>query len=167
MNVKIKKLVSEAVIPSYAKDGDAALDLTATSYEYKDGRHVYGTGLAIEIPEGYIGLIFPRSSICKYDLRLSNSVGVIDSGYRGEIKFFFENDNIIGRGKLSETLYRVNFTGVTGTKMSLPANEPLVYKVGDRIGQIIILPYPKISLQEVEQLSDTDRGTDGVGSSGS
>lgn len=158
MNVKVKKLVPEAVIPSYAKSGDAGLDLTATSYEYKDGRHVYGTGLAIEIPEGYVGLIFPRSSICKHDLRLTNSVGVIDSGYRGEIKFFFENDQMEERGTREEYCeYR---------SILIPHPSHKIYKVGDRIGQIIIMPYPKISLQEVEQLSESDRGTGGWGSSG-
>ena len=94
MKIKIKKVSEKAVIPQYAKDGDAGMDLTAISKQIKhslNGDHIieYGTGLAIEIPCGYVGLIFPRSSIYKKDLRLSNAVGVIDSGYRGEIKFKF------------------------------------------------------------------------------
>ena len=80
MKVKIKKLNENAVIPSYSKQGDAGMDLVATSKIFdKYGNVEYGTGLAMEIPEGYVGLIFPRSSICKQDLSLSNAVGVIDS----------------------------------------------------------------------------------------
>jgi dUTP pyrophosphatase len=153
MDVKIKKLSEKAVIPKYAKEGDAGLDLVATSYNFQNGRHVYGTGLAIEIPKGYVGLIFPRSSICKYDLRLTNCVGVIDSGYRGEIKFQFEN---------------------RGMDVSIDASGALcpgennynIYKVNERVGQIIIIPYPQIELIEVNELSNTQRGTGGYGSSG-
>lgn len=80
MEVKIKKLNKNAVIPFYAKPGDAGMDLTATSKTFDDyGNVEYGTGLAIEIPKGHVGLIFPRSSICKQDLALTNAVGVIDS----------------------------------------------------------------------------------------
>jgi len=146
LNIKIKKLHPDAVIPSYAKLGDAGLDLTAISMEYNrlhSGSKfiTYGTGLAIEIPEGYVGLIFPRSSISKTYLDLSNSVGVIDSGYRGEILFKFRID--------------------AGAR---PNKE--CYKVGDRIGQLIIIPYPKIEFEEVTELSQTDRNTNGFGSSG-
>ena len=82
MKIKIKKLHENAIIPKYAKPGDAGLDLVATTYKCDESTgfsHEYGTGLAIEIPTGYVGLIFPRSSIYKYDLLLSNHVGVIDS----------------------------------------------------------------------------------------
>src|SRR5690606_9748638 len=91
MKVKIKKLHKDAVIPSYAKAGDAGLDLTAVSEEWNEDNSIvtYGTGLSIEIPEGYVGLLFPRSSIYKTKLNLSKSVGVIDSGYRGEIMLKF------------------------------------------------------------------------------
>lgn len=142
MDVKIKKLCDEAVIPSYAHDTDAGLDLTATSYEYDRTHdcHIYGTGLAIEIPEGYVGLLFPRSSNRKTDAYLTNHVGVIDSGYRGEIMLSFKK-----RDELD---------------MSRP------YMIGDRIGQLIIMPYPKINFIEVEELSDSDRGTGGHGSTG-
>lgn len=147
MKVKIKKLIPEAVVPKYAKAGDAGMDLVATSHEFEQnsaGRRmqVYGTGLAFEIPEGYVGLIFPRSSISKTDLALTNCVGVIDSGYRGEVKFKFAIDS-----------------------GSRPTNESS-YKVGDRIGQIIIMPYPQVEFEEVEELSSTERGTGGFGSSG-
>lgn len=81
MEVKIKKLSEDAVIPAYAHDTDAGLDLVATSYEYKSDIdcHVYGTGLAVEIPEGYVGLIYPRSSNRKTNAYMCNHVGVIDS----------------------------------------------------------------------------------------
>lgn len=141
MEVKIKKLDPKAVIPKYAKDGDAGMDLTATSKWYDDDNNVcYGTGIAMEIPKGYVGLVFPRSSNAKKDLILSNSVGVIDSGYRGEITFKF---------KLVEDRHLAKD-----------------YNVGDRVGQIIIIPYPNIEFVEVRDLSKTDRGDGGYGSSG-
>lgn len=140
MKVKIKKLHPNAVIPSYAKHGDAGMDLTATKKKYDaKGNIVYGTDLAIEIPEGYVGLLFPRSSNSKYDLILSNSVGVIDSGYRGEIMMKFKETTFPYGGE---------------------------YRVGDRIGQMIIMPYPKIEFEEVEELSVTERGDGGYGSTG-
>ena len=138
--VKFKKLVPEAVIPSYAKMGDAGLDLTATSKEWDEEKQlvVMGTGLAMEIPEGYVGLIFPRSSICKTPLSLANCVGVIDSGYRGEVKFMFR-----------------------------PGDRPRKnYEIGDRIGQLIIMPFPTVLPVEATELSDTARGAGGFGSSG-
>lgn len=137
MKVNIKKLVENAVIPTYAKPGDAGMDLYSTSIEIsEDGVVTYGTGLSMEIPEGYVGLLFPRSSNYKQDLVLCNSVGVIDSGYRGEIMFkYFQ----IGEN---------------------------MYKVGDRVGQIIILPYPQIEFTEVENLSQTKRGEGGFGHTG-
>jgi dUTP pyrophosphatase len=140
MKVRVKKLHPGAVVPKYAKPGDAGLDLTAISKEYDAANDlvVFGTGLAVEIPEGYVGLIFPRSSICKTPLILSNSVGVIDSGYRGEIKFMFR-----------------------------PIDRPRKnYEVGDRIGQLIIMPFPQVELVEAEELSSSERGTGGFGSSG-
>lgn len=142
MQIKIKKLSSEAVIPKYSKQGDCGLDLTATSIESNNMYTEYGTSLAIEIPEGFVGLIFPRSSISNYHQTLSNSVGVIDSNYRGEIKFRFKNAS------------------------SYPYSKPSEYKVGERVGQLIIMPYPQVELVEAEELSDTNRGTGGFGSSG-
>lgn len=138
MKVKIKKLVENAVVPRYAKSGDAGLDLTATGVEIKGDNIIYGCGLAIEIPKGYVGLLFPRSSNSKKDLLLTNSVGVIDSGYRGEITAVFKK-----------------------TKYFAEA-----YKVGERFAQLVIMPYPQIELEEAEELSKTDRGAGGYGSTG-
>ena len=139
MKVQIKKLVPEAVIPSYSKAGDAGLDLTAVSEKHVDessyGYVEYGTGLAIKIPEGYVGLIFPRSSISNQGLILANSVGVVDSGYLGEIKLRFK--------------YIAN------------TNK---YAIGDRVGQLIIMPYPSIEFEEVADLGTSERGEGGFGS---
>ena len=91
LQVRIKKLVPEAVVPGYASPGDAGLDLTATSAEFDAAARKLkiGFGLAAEIPPGHVGLLFPRSSVHKTGLTLSNGVGVIDSGYRGEIRAVF------------------------------------------------------------------------------
>lgn len=148
LKVKIKKLVPEASIPAYANPGDAGLDLVATSYEFKHDIqcHVYGTGIAVEIPEGYVGLVFPRSSNRKTDCYLTNSVGVIDSGYRGEIMFSYEDRDHLPFGTIPHLV------------------KP--YEIGNKIGQLIIIPYPKIEFEEVEELSKTIRGDKGHGSSG-
>ena len=145
MKVKIKKLNESAVIPKYSKAGDDGMDLVATSKETdKYGNIVYGTGLAFEIPKGYVGLLFPRSSISKYDMNLTNSTGVLDSGYRGEVFLKFKRPSRF-----------TNFADTCST-----------YNTADRIGQIIILSYPQIAFEEVEELSETDRGTGGLGSTG-
>lgn len=141
MKVKIKRLHKDSVIPSYAKEGDAGMDLTATRMWFDDESNVcYGTGLAMEIPKGYVGFVFPRSSISKKGLLLSNAVGVIDSGFRGEITAKFK---ICGEYK-----------------------EKHFYKIGERICQIIIMPYPQIEFEEVEELSESERGAGGFGSTG-
>lgn len=140
MDVRIKKLDPKAVIPKYAKSGDAGLDLVAVNMNRFEKYVEYGTGLAIEIPEGYVGLIFPRSSVTNTGLMLKNSVGVIDSGYRGEIKFRFQ---------------MVDFS-----------NQFAIYNVGDKIGQMIILPYPQIFLVESDVLKESERGEGGYGSTG-
>lgn len=159
MKVRIKKTHPDAVIPKYAKAGDAGLDLTAVSKSFDEyGNICYGTGLAFEIPEGFVGLIFPRSSICKEQLLLSNAVGVIDSGYRGEVSFKF---------KPSMALDDRQCVKVDADRLwSVAIRQNDIYKVGDRIGQMIIMPYPQIEFEEVEELSETERGEGGYGSSG-
>jgi dUTP pyrophosphatase len=143
MKVNIKKIHPNAVIPSYAKSGDAGMDLVATSIIGETlGSITYGLGIALEIPEGFVGLVFPRSSIRKTNLQLSNSVGVIDSGYRGELQATFNKVQGI------DNVEREN------------------YKVGDRVCQIIIIPFPPIEFNEVNELSNTERGEGGFGSTG-
>jgi dUTP pyrophosphatase len=140
MLVKIKKLSPDAVIPTYAKQCDAGMDLISTSIVNEETFQItYGLGVSMEIPEGFVGLIFPRSSIRKYDLSLTNCVGVIDSGYRGEIQATFRKER-----------------GVASRK----------YEVGDRICQIMIIPHPTIEFEEVEELNNTERGEGGFGSTG-
>jgi dUTP pyrophosphatase len=144
MKIQFKKLVPEAQKPKFGKPGDAGADLVATSIvvdDSKDNQIVYGTGLAVEIPEGMVGLVFPRSSVRNYDLTMSNSVGVIDSGYRGEIMVTFN----IKPGLLDKR------------KM---------YSLGDRIAQLVIMPVPLAQYVEVEELSETERNTSGHGSTG-
>jgi len=141
MKIQFKKLVPEAVKPKFGKPGDAGADLVATSVDFSrdnNNQIVYGTGIAVEIPEGMVGLVFPRSSVRNYDLVMSNSVGVIDSGYRGEIMVTFNLKN--------------------------PWAD--IYKVGDRIAQLVIMPVPLAQYVEVDELSETQRGTDGHGSTG-
>lgn len=139
LKVKIKKLSKDSVLPTYSKYGDAGLDLTAISEKWNEDNSIvtYDTGLAIEIPKGYVGLLFPRSSIYKTSLDLTNAVGVIDSGYRGSIMLKFRY-----------------------------VEEGMVYDVGDRVGQLIIIPYPQIEFEESEELSETERGSGGYGSTG-
>lgn len=142
--VKIKKLNPKAVIPEYGTEHAAGLDLTAVSESnHIDGSIAYteySTGLAIQLEPGYCALLIPRSSISSNtSLVLANSVGLLDSDYRGEIKFRFKNI-MFGAGKK--------------------------YKVGEKIGQILIIPYPKIKLEEVDELESTERGSGGFGSTG-
>ena len=162
LKVKIKKLNENAVIPTYSKDGDAGMDLVATSKYYDDdGNIVYGTGLAFEIPKGYVGLIFPRSSNAKQQLLLSNSVGVIDSGYRGEVILKFKSS---ASSFSLKTLIKLIFN--SDAKITVINNFTISYYVGERIGQMIILPYPQIEFEESEELSETERGNGGYGSTG-
>lgn len=155
MKVKIKKLNEKAVIPKYAKAGDAGLDLTAVTKEFDGhGNISYGIGLAIEIPKGYVGLLFPRSSNSKKDLLLTNSVGVIDSGYRGEIIVKFKPSNkILPSNTSNHGLLQLSFGGISNN-----------YEIGERVAQLIIIPYPDIELVESNELSETERGEGGFGS---
>ena len=138
--VKVKKLDPNAVIPSYSKIGDAGMDLTITrEIENTSFSVSYGFGIAMEIPKGFVGLVFPRSSVRNQDLILSNCVGVIDSGYRGEIQATFKKTQGL---------------------------DSLKYKVGERGAQISILPYPQVFMTEVPELSESNRGEGGFGSTG-
>jgi dUTP pyrophosphatase len=148
MIVKIKKLSELAVIPAYGKPGDAGMDLTCTSVELDaNGNYVYRTGLAIEIPKGFVGLLFPRSSNANKSLMLTNSVGVIDSGYRGEIMFKYKPN------------YQFFLTEVD-------KRHDKIYNVGDRVGQLIIMPYPEVVWNVVDELLESERGDGGFGSTG-
>jgi len=143
----------EPTIPFKGTPSAAGFDLTATYCSQENFPIIeYGTGICIEIPEGHCGLLFPRSSICKYDLTLANSVGVIDSDYRGEIIFKF-------RATLTKKMNAQN-------KIEFFFGDKC-YKIGDKIGQIVIVPVANnISFVEVDNLSSTQRDTKGFGSTG-
>jgi dUTP pyrophosphatase len=137
MRIRVKKLHQDAVIPRYAHFGDAAVDLVAVKKWIDDADKVcYGTGLAMEIPHHHVGLLFPRSSVSKTDLRLCNAVGVIDAGYRGEIMLKFDR------------------------------NGDKEYEIGDRVGQLMLVPIPSIQFVQVVNLPHSDRGIGGFGSTG-
>lgn len=146
LKVKFKKMHPDAKIPVYAKPGDAGMDLTCVSVKLVENektgqlQYVYDTGLAFEIPEGHVGLAFPRSSVSNTTLSLSNCVGVIDAAFRGSVKAKFN--------------------------VTAPKGQYVPYEAGDRIIQLMIIPYPKVILEEVDELSETERGTGGFGSTG-
>lgn len=155
IDVKYKKLDKNAKEPFKKYEVDAGYDLTAI---WKKGTRKYieyGTGLAFEIPVGYVGLLYPRSSVTEEDLMLKNAVGVVDASYRGEIKFRYIN---AVHGMFEN--YR-DYIGITPVDGQLEQ-----YEIGDRCGQIVIMELPKIKLIEANELSDSARGTAGYGSSG-
>ena len=144
MEIKFKKLDPRAVAPVRAYNTDAGFDLTATRITTEINECgqlilVYHTDLALEIPEGYMALLVPRSSIFKKSITLTNSPGVIDAGYRGEVM-----------GKFRTT------TDVV----------PAVFKEGERFAQLLILPVPEVTFTQTSELSTGDRDTNGYGSTG-
>lgn len=139
-DLKYKKLYEDVISPERAYISDMCFDLFAYSEPIQSETFVqYNTGLVFDIPHGYDMLLFPRSSISKYDLVLCNSVGVIDQGYKGEVLVRFKQINKSGK----------------------------IYQKGDRIVQATLIPKVLYSLTEVEEIStSSERGTGGFGSSG-
>lgn len=135
--IKTKKLRENAVMPQRMNVGDAGFDLVATSMrkDYEHGVVVFGTGLAFELSEGYAMFVYPRSSSYKHHALMANCVGVVDSGYRGEVHVMFRDLDC-------------------------------EYEVGDRIAQAVIMPIPSVEYVEAEELSDSERGANGIGSTG-
>lgn len=244
MKVKFKKIHPDAVLPKYAMEGDAGMDMIAISrnYDAKSGYIEYETGVAMEIPEGYVGLVFPRSSISKYNMVLANGVGIIDSGYRNGVSFRFKPvikdamwknlgkkiytdlskwNNIIDvvsaetfedalldevkeqtphgeyGGEEHTSFYKIhdkyykatihniqwnrhdkqfyyidmydeaNITFEELEEKDLPSLEPQnIYNVGDKIGQLVIMPFPHIEPEWTDELSETQRGIGSYGSTG-
>lgn len=140
VDVKIRKVHPDAVLPKRAHPTDAGMDVTAISMEMTEDYIEYDTGLQFELPRGYVMLIFPRSSNSKKDLLLCNSVGILDSNYRGNLKLRFK-------------LTTENYT-------------EKIYNPGDKVGQIMIIPYPEVNLIETDVLNESDRGDSGFGSTG-
>ena len=140
MQLKVKRLHPYAVIPTYATDGSACFDLTAISREKSFNTCLYQTGLAFEIPKGYVMLIYSRSGHgFNKDIRLANCVGVVDSDYTGDVmvKLTFDDDGL-----------------------------PEFPEVGDRVAQAMIMPIPRAELIETDTLHETERGSNGFGSTG-
>ena len=142
MDIAFRLLVPHAVLPSRAHEDDAGLDLHAAE-DARFGpseRYSVGTGVAVEIPPGHAGLVLPRSGLAhRHGISLVNSPGLIDSGYRGEIRVLLLNTD--------------------------PA-DMFTVKRGDRIAQLLVVAYPHIQPVAAETLGDTMRGEGGFGSSG-
>lgn len=138
IDVKIRKVHPDAVVPFRAHATDAGMDVTAISMEMTEDYVEYDTGLQFQLPEGYAMLIFPRSSNSKKDLLLCNSVGILDAGYTGNLKLRF--------------------------KLTTEGYTEKIYNPGDKVGQIMIIPYPEINFIETEVFNETERGDGGFGS---
>jgi len=139
LDIKFVRLNNNAQVPTYAKHGDAGADLYASEDFVVPcrGRAIASTGIAIEIPYGYVGLVHPRSGLAaKHGLTVTNAPGTIDSGYRGEIKVLFVNHG----------------------------DEHLGFLKGDRIAQLVVQPYIHAMFHEVDFLADSERSTGGFGS---
>jgi len=163
MEIKYKKLNDKAKEPYKKYDIDAGFDLYATSINKTNKYIEYGTGLAFEIPEGYAGFLFPRSSVTKEDLMLKNAVGVVDASYRGEIRFRYINAvHDLVQQYVQYDDYMIN----EKIDLNLINRHLDYYEIGDRCGQIVFMEIPKINLKQVKELSNTERGIDGYGASG-
>jgi dUTP pyrophosphatase len=142
IELPIRRLRDDAILPERAYTGDAGLDLAACDrHELGPGeRVVVPTGLAVAIPEGYAGFVQPRSGLAdRHGITIVNAPGLIDSGYRGELKVILLNTD---------------------------GAHPFVVEPGMRIAQLVVLEVPELELAEVEELPETERGVRGHGSSG-
>lgn len=165
MEIKIKKLSSDAKIPTRGSSYAAGYDLYSAECKviYGGETEMIDTGIAVEIPEGYFGAIYARSGLaCKQGLRPANCVGIIDSDYRGSIKVALHNDNegvmVTERSAGVGVIQYVPFPNHNSTKK---------VDIGERIAQLVIQKAEDISFVEVDELSDTARSDGGFGSSGS
>lgn len=138
MIIKFKKLTKTAQMPVKSTDGACGHDIFADAMEYTKTHVIIKTNIAVEIPEGYALFLIPRSSIYKTDLMLANSVGLIDSDYRGNITAIFKRNEVCKNS----------------------------YKIGERIGQLILIENFNAKFVEVNELSETKRGEGGYGSTG-
>lgn len=174
MEINFKKLHPDAKLPYHAKPGDAGADLVAVSVMVgAEGELEYRTGLSVQIPRGFVGLLFMRSSVFKYDINLTNAVGVIDSGYRGEIMFKYRPDFehwefALQRQDFQTTLElgEILFFETASDEARERVLGAKCYAIGDRIGQLVIVPHMEIESIFVEELDSTERGVDGYGSTG-
>lgn len=155
--VKVKRMNPDAPMPVYAHDGDAGFDLCVTrDATLKPGEtKILGTGIATSIPKGCVGMVFPRSGLGSRGLTLSNCCGIIDSGYRGEICAPLHN-NHPRMGIIRRIVARLR--GENDGTMSV--------KAGERVCQMLVMPYGQATLVEADELDDTERGEGGFGSTG-
>ena len=141
--IKVKKTNPNAILPTRGSEEAAGIDLYACVYEPivipPHDSVIFNVGVAFELPQGYFGAVVPRSSVgIKKHLRLCNSVGIIDWDYKGNVLVAFHNDG----------------------------DNPQTINPGDRIAQMVLLPYVTFPIEEVEELTDTERGEGGIGSTG-
>lgn len=159
--VPYKKMNDGVPAPAYAKPGDAGMDLCATEDvmiwpgEWKK----VGSGIAVAIPRGFVGLVVPRSGLGCKGLVLKNGIGVIDSGYRGEIGLTLYNNNPQLIPAKRRLLKRRPLKLV-------PNDEPIAVHKGDRVAQLLIVSVAEAIMAEVSELDETERGASGFGSSG-
>lgn len=154
MKVPIKLLYEDSKMPTKAHNADAGFDLYARDITPLGNNKVkITTGVAIDVPVGHVGLLFPRSSIYKTVFSLANSVGVLDAGYQDEISFIFD----VNPSLFLQTLMVSDESELDQTKM---------YAYQDRIGQLIIMPIPEIEFEQVSKFEKSERGKKGWGSSG-
>jgi dUTP pyrophosphatase len=156
--IDYKKISESAVEPTYSREGDACVDITAISRTITDKYVSYKTGLKIKIPKGYIGDLRPRSSISNYDLVMCNAPGTIDSNFIGEleVRFFILNKEYNAQLSLFDD---------SNYEIALPK----LYEIGDRVAQFVAYPIPELKfnqLKEDETLGETARGEQGFGSTG-
>ena len=156
------KLTDGAPLPCHAKAGDAGLDLTTRETVTLDPGEtkMVGTGVSVEIPEGYFGMVVPRSGLGSRGITLSNAVGIIDSGYRGEIKAPLHSN----RPTHNWITYGVD--GDTKIRQLMANDGVMTVQRGERVAQMVVVPYVSCECVEVEELSDTERSVDGFGSTG-
>lgn len=183
IEVKFKKLAENATLPTYAHDGDIGMDIIATSVTYNEEHDYfeYGTGLAAESDRGNAMLLLPRSSVSDTSGYLCNTPGLVDPfTYRGEIKFRYKNRESLESIIFSYAVrnwHRLNWferLRTTFDEVMIETDEVIranimyfaPYNIGDKIGQMVMVKTPVVKVTEVDELSETTRGTGGFGSSG-
>lgn len=195
LHIRLKKLDPRAVIPSYAHEGgDVCMDMTAIDVEYDEEKdmYIYHTGLAFEGQPNFGQFLFMRSSNCKTNAYLCNGVGVADPSYRGEIQFRYKNRDSLAsqidiltlsamthrlknailmtsKNKRVEEISKMesDVADLRGEMITKARNLDFApYKAGDRVGQMVFMGFPTVTLEVSEELNDTTRGDGGFGSTG-
>lgn len=162
MQVKFKKLNKKAVIPTKAHTTSAGFDMVAVTKTITDKFVEYDTQIATAIPDGHVGLLFANSRVSKYDLDLANAVGVVDSDYRGTIRFRYKHTI---QPQTAILAHKTKYFDLVKDVEPVPIPfRPKEFNAGDVVGQLIIIPIPEVEFVEVDELDETDRGEGGFGS---